>query len=79
MRVWECDRHFSAIVGPGGSQHALQLACSVLNLSHTIIEHFLSEMEDNPIVMVSWSWCAHRSALRDDDLSWRMSRISFTG
>jgi hypothetical protein len=23
MRVWECDRHFLVIVGPGGSQHGV--------------------------------------------------------
>jgi hypothetical protein len=47
MRVWECDRHFLVIVGPGGSQHVLRLGCSVLNLSNTIVGHFLSEIEDN--------------------------------
>lgn len=38
MRVWDCDRRLLVIVGPGGSQHASRLGCSVLNISHTIVE-----------------------------------------
>jgi hypothetical protein len=78
MRVWECDRHFLVIVGPGGSQHVLRLGCSVLNLSNTIVGHFLSEIEDNNrdgfMKLACSSFC-----IKGTIPSWRMSRISFTG